>query len=130
MAVLSPGREFLSCYRFWQSLKELRNIAVAAPLPRKLVHAVHSLSMIECLSIFTFLASALEASTSLPRNSTSFWQLAFTAESSAAHVTLHAYIHASILLIATGHDKQEEVNILFVLISGKLDERAFWSQGK
>lgn len=35
--------------------------------------------------------SALEASTSVPRSSISFWDLAFTADSSAAQVTIHVH---------------------------------------
>ena len=45
------------------------------------------------------LASALEASTSVPRNSTSFWDLALTAESSAAQVSHAGFNLYRVLLV-------------------------------
>lgn len=57
--------------------------------------------------ILLFPASALEASTSVPRT-TSFWQLALTAEQSTAQV---------------GQEKKKSMKILMSLIlTGKLDE--------
>ncbi len=67
------------CCRFWKSVKDLRNVAGSPQLPSE-PHSNYYYLPYPCV----FIGSALEASSSIPRSSISFWDLASTAESSAA----------------------------------------------